>query len=120
MILLIFILIAQFLGIFGHWLTRWVQGRTTSTFKEYMLGMKAQTLQSLMASIASALTIYASLPDTLTGKPLLLVLIGAYTAGFSFDSSLNRDIGAWVPETTREQRSTPLKIPDNENMAIEP
>ena len=118
MILLLFILIAQFLGILGHWATRWAQGRTTSTFKEYLLGMKAQTLESLFASITSAFTIYASVPEGLTGKPLILVLIGAYTAGFTLDSKFNRDPGAWVPEETREQRTIPLRIPDNENLTI--
>jgi hypothetical protein len=118
MYLLLFILIAQFLGILGHWATRWIQGRTTSTFIEYMLGMKAQTLESVFASLTSAFTIYASIPENLIGKPLILVLIGAYTAGYAFDSKLNRDIGDWVPESAREQREFPLKIPDNETLPI--
>jgi len=119
MTLLLFILIAQFLGILGHWATRWAQGRTTSTFMGYLLGMKAQTLESVLASITSAFTIYASIPEGLTGKPLILVLIGAYMAGYTFDSKFNRDPGAWVPEEAREQRKFPLKIPDNENLFIE-
>jgi hypothetical protein len=119
MTLLFFILIAQFLGILGHWATRWIQGRTTSTFKEYMLGMKAQTLESVFASLTSAFTIYASVPEGLTGKPLILVLVGAYTSGYAFDSKLNRDKGDWVPEVAREQREIPMKIPDNETMQID-
>jgi hypothetical protein len=119
MTLLLFILISQFLGIFGHWLTRWAQGRTTSSFKDYMLGMKAQTLESILASITSAFAIYASIPEGLTGKPLVLVLIGAYMAGYAFDSKLNRDKGDWVPEVIRENRTAPLKVPDNENLSIE-
>jgi hypothetical protein len=118
MILLLFILIAQFLGIIGHWATRWIQGRTTSTFKDYMLGMWPQTLESVFASLTSAFTIYSSLPEGLTGKPMILVLIGAYTAGYAFDSKLNRDKGDWVPEIAREQREIPLKIPDNEELPI--
>ena len=118
MTLLIFILIAQFLGIFGHWVTRWVQGRTTSTFKTYMMGMKAQTLESVLASIASAFTIYTTLPEGITGKPLIFALIGAYMAGYTFDSKFNRDIGDWVPEVIRDQRDSPLKVPDNEDMTL--
>ena len=117
--LLLFILIAQFLGILGHWATRWAQGRTTSTFKDYLFGMKAQTLESVLVSITSAFTIYASIPENLTGKPLILILIGAYMAGYALDSKLNRDVGAWVPEGTREQRSFPRKIPANENLFVE-
>jgi len=116
---LLFIVFAQLLGIIGHWATRWAQGRTTSTFLEYILGMKAKTLESVLASITSAFTIYASIPENLTGKPFVLVLIAAYMAGYTFDSKFNRDIGAWVPEESREQRSFPRKVPDNENLYIE-
>jgi hypothetical protein len=119
MIILSLIILAQLFGILGHWATRWVQGRTTTTFKEYLVGMKTQTIESVLASLTSAFTIYASIPEDLAGKPLVLVLIGAYMAGYALDSKLNRDIGAWVPEETREQRSLPRKVPDNENLFVE-
>ena len=119
MIILDFIILAQLLGILGHWATRWAQGRTTTTFKEYLVGMKTQTIESVIASLTSAFTIYASIPEGLAGKPLVLVLIGAYMAGYALDSKLNRDVGAWVPEGTREQRSFPRKIPANENLFVE-
>jgi hypothetical protein len=119
MTILALIFTAQFLGIIGHWATRWLQGRTTSTFKDYILGMWPQTLESVFASLTSAFTIYASIPESLTGKPLVLILIGAYTAGYAFDSKLNRDKGDWVPEIAREQREIPLKIPDNETLPID-
>jgi hypothetical protein len=114
--ILLFIIIAQFLGITGHWATRWAQGRTTSTFIQYLIGMKAQTIESVLASLVSAFTIFASLPENITGKPLIMVLIAAYTAGYTLDSKLNRDIGDWVPEESREQRGFPLKVPDNEKL----
>jgi hypothetical protein len=117
--LLVIIILAQFLGILGHWATRWAQGRTTSTFKSYMLGMWPKTLESVFASLTSAFTIYASIPEGLTGKPLILVLIGAYMAGYAFDSKLNRDKGDWVPEEIREQRDIPMEIPDLETMRID-
>jgi len=119
MMVLVLIILAQFLGILGHWATRWAQGRTTTSFFAYMLGMKTQTIESVLASLTSAFTIYASIPEDLTGKPLLLVLIAAYMAGYTFDSKLNRDVGDWVPEEIREQRRFPLKIPDNENLFVE-
>ena len=85
------IFIAGLVGIFGHWATRWEQQRTQSPFKEYLLGNKAYTIRSLFANLTSTLVIYSTAPDDLTGKPLILVLIGAYMAGYTLDSKFNKE-----------------------------
>lgn len=91
MLILAGIVITGLLGIAGHWLTRWQQGRTQSTFTEYLKCYKANTIQSLMANLASSFTIYAATPEDIAGKALVMVLIGSYMAGYTFDSKLNKD-----------------------------
>ena len=89
--ILIGIVLAGLVGVIGHWLTRWVQGRTVSTFKEYMMEYKANTLQSILANLTASFTIYATVPEDIAGKAFVLVLVGAYMSGYSFDSMLNKD-----------------------------
>jgi hypothetical protein len=78
-------------GVLGHWVTRWSQGRTQSAFWEYLVAYKAHTLSSVFANIASSGLIYASTPEDIGGRGLVLVVIGAYTAGYTLDSKLNKD-----------------------------
>ena len=92
MVTLAIIVICGLLGVVGHWLNRYTQGRTESSFKDYMLEYKARTMQSITANLASSFTIYASLPEDIHGKPLVMVVIGAYMAGYTLDSNLNRDV----------------------------
>ena len=54
MLVLAGIIIAGLLGIVGHWLTRWQQGRTSHTFIEYLKCYRANTIQSIMANLASS------------------------------------------------------------------
>lgn len=93
----ILMLLAQFAGIFGHWLNRWKQGRTSSTFMEYMTGNRFETLQSVMASLASVLTIWSTNPNLHYDQSLGFILVGLYTAGFAFDSKFNRDPNPSIP-----------------------
>jgi hypothetical protein len=79
------------IGVLGHWVTRWSQGRTQSTFWEYLVAYKAHTISSVFANIASSGLIYASTPEDIGGRALVLVAIGAYTAGYTLDSTLNKD-----------------------------
>lgn len=85
------ILGAGLLGIVGHWLTRYTQGRTESTFMEYMKQYKANSISSIFSVIASNSTIYASLPEDIHGKPLMMVILGSYTAAYMLDSTVNKD-----------------------------
>lgn len=54
---------------------------------------RVRTFQSVLANISSAFAIYSTLPEDLHGKALVMVIIGAYMAGYTFDSGLNRDVG---------------------------
>ena len=83
--------IAGLLGLFGHWLTRYKQSRTYCTFKEYMLGDWVSSVQSVLANISSSMGIAMSMPDDIHGKALVFVIFSAYTAGYMFDSTLNRE-----------------------------
>jgi hypothetical protein len=82
---------AGLVGVLGHWVTRWSQGRTQSTLWEYLVAYKARTLSSVFANLASSGLIYASTPEDIAGRALVLVVIGAYTAGYTLDSALNKD-----------------------------
>jgi hypothetical protein len=82
---------AGLLGVVGHWLTRWAQGRTQNTFWEYLSAYKANTLSSLFANIFSSGVIYSSTPADISGRALVLVVIGAYCAGYTLDSKVNKD-----------------------------
>jgi len=85
------IAIASLLGIFGHWLVKWSKETTSSNFKGYLLQYKINTVQSISANLISIVTIYTSVPDDIGGRALIMVLIGAFTAGYTFDSGFNKD-----------------------------
>lgn len=91
MVLFFLILAASLLGILGNWITRWSLGRTQYSFIDYLLIEKARTLSSVFSIISSAFIIYSSVPDTLVGKSLIMVLGGAYAAGFTLDSKINKE-----------------------------
>jgi uncharacterized membrane protein YeaQ/YmgE (transglycosylase-associated protein family) len=82
---------AGLLGILGHWVTRWSQGRTQSTFLGYLSAYRSHTLSSLFANLGSSGLIYSSTPEDIAGRALVLVVIGAYVAGYTLDSKINRD-----------------------------
>lgn len=82
------ILAAGFLGVLGHWVTRWAQGRTTSSFFEYLQAYKARTLSSGFATLASASAIYLSMP---VGSSLMTFLLMSYCASYTMDSKVNKD-----------------------------
>jgi hypothetical protein len=100
---------AGLLGLFGHWLTRYKQSRTTSSFKEYMLNDWTSTVQSVMANISSSMGIAMAMPDDIGGKLLVITLFTSYTAGYMFDSTLNRDKKATVDEVPAIKTQRPIK-----------
>lgn len=91
---LLFIVIAGLFGVFGHWYTRFLQGRTESSFWHYLSTNRADTISSLMGNLSASFTIYTQTGDDIHGKALALVLMGAYMAGYTLDSKLNSDAGA--------------------------
>jgi len=88
---LIELILAQALGILGHWANRYVQERTGQDFISYLKDKWAYSVASGSAGLASAFTIYTSTPEGTSGKALVLILIGAYVSGFTLDSKFNRE-----------------------------
>lgn len=82
---------AGLLGVIGNWATRYSQGRTDSTFMEYLMHRKATTVSSLFSILASSSLIYQSMPPTAHGRELLVFLLGAYSTGYMLDRTVNRD-----------------------------
>lgn len=97
-----------FLGLFGHWLTRYKQSRTTSSFKEYLMGDWVSSMQSLLAILASSISIAASMPGT------GMAIVAAYTAGYMFDSTLNRDVKFEIPNQVK--KSVQAILDDDNNL----
>lgn len=87
----LYILLAGLFGVLGHWLTRWSQGRTESTFFEYIIEYKGHTISSFFSIFGAAALIYQGAPDDLTGKALMSLLLSAYTTGYMLDSTVNKD-----------------------------
>lgn len=96
---------AYALGIFGHYLTRWSQGRTSSTFPEYMGEHVWHSLASVFSGFSVALGLVHTFPHDWTTVEL------AFTTAYSLDSMLNRDAGA----ATVEQRPAIFKKVPNES-----
>jgi hypothetical protein len=96
----VYILIAGLFGVVGHWMTRWSQRRTSSTFMEYLVEHKAHTVSSVFTIVGSVGLIYQGMGDS----ALFSALLTAYTSGYTLDSMLNKDA-----KFTREPESVSIK-----------
>ena len=76
-------------GILVHWYVTYLQGRTTSTFKEYLILNKAATVRSVAANVAAVMVIYQTSQELSVMNGVL-----AYLAGYKLDSVLNSDANA--------------------------
>ena len=94
---LAYLILANLFGLYSHYYNRWRQGRTGSTFKEYVLGDWFSTLNSVLVSAMSSVGIYVALPDVLGEKLLIGAIYAAYMSGFMFDSVLNKDTNPTIP-----------------------
>ena len=93
------VFVSGLLGVLGHWFNRYAQGRTTSTFAEYLSNNRKNTVASVFTILASCGAVYAALPPAPETHVLVLAAIGAYNAGYVLDSVVNRDRpqpGEWV------------------------
>jgi hypothetical protein len=88
---LVYLIIAILLGQYSHYFVRWKRGRTTSTFKEYMLQEWPSTIHSVGASVMGCIGTYITLPDHIETKMLLGIIYAAYTSAYMFDSAFNKD-----------------------------
>jgi hypothetical protein len=76
-------------GILAHWYVTYAQGRTSSTFKDYLLLNKLETIRSVLANLAATATLYQITPELTIGA-----CVTAYLAGYKLDSVLNSDANA--------------------------
>ena len=93
------------IGLIFHWYIRYSQGRTNSTFFEYLMVYKSRTIASFMSIFASAAGIFAGSPPDLTMQTLLL----AFSAGYMLDSMANKDVPVSVPVIVVDKEATTIK-----------
>lgn len=79
------------LGVFVHWLKRYLRGQSKASFKDYMLFYRKQTTASVATAITAIVTIYATADFTegLTAQVAAL----AFLAGYTGDSATNKGPG---------------------------
>ena len=106
---LAYLILAALFGQYSHYYVRWKQGRTTSSFKDYMLQEWPGTIQSLGASVMACIGIYIALPEPIETKTLLGIIYGAYMSAYTFDSALNRDPNPSTPIEKHEENITAPK-----------
>lgn len=94
-------LIAGLLGIAGHWAVRWSQDRTNSTFTEYLLNNKRYTIGAVVSVFGSSATIFSIAPPEFS----MQLITTAFLAGYTLDSSINRDAGTPKVEKKSEKLS---------------
>ena len=99
---LILLILGVAAGIFCHYAARWKQGRTKSTFKEYMLGEWVGTLHSVLWSISIVTSTYLATPD-ISGNLLIAAVYGAFMTGYTFDSIANVDPKPSIPDKGNEK-----------------
>lgn len=109
---------AGLLGVVGHWVTRWSQGRTQSTFVEYLKFNVPSTLSSVFSILASSTAIYATMPVGVAGRDLLLLLLGSYSSGYMLDSKVNRDKPLVQPQPTKTVSEIKEIIDADRNMVL--
>jgi len=83
----IMVVLAGFLGILAHWFNRWVDGRSESTFFEYISAYKKRTISSAISVFASSAAAYEVMPPDLT----LMAFLSSFSAGYMLDSVINKD-----------------------------
>jgi hypothetical protein len=111
------ILLTGFGGLCAHWYNRYVQGRTNSTFLQYLSEYRQRTISSCLTILASEITLFQTTPPDLT----LNALFTAFTYGYTLDSIINREKlpsdGQARDDSTVEDAQDP--VPVEENIAID-
>lgn len=108
------LVIAGLLGVVAHWYNRYAQGRTQSTFVEYLKCYKANTVSSLISNFAATSATFAASPPELSLQVVLL----AFTSGYAIDSVMNKDKR---PETISVETKETIKkvIKDDQASSID-
>jgi len=86
----LFAIFIGFLGLFGHWIKRYVRKQTTNNFVRYLEVHSKYTKNTASAVFAgiSAVFLSGDLPYLLTFDLLPILAIWLY--GFTIDSTLNK------------------------------
>jgi hypothetical protein len=100
------ILAAGFSGLAAHWYNRYAQGRTTSSFVEYLKANSKHTISSILSILATEIGMFSAAPVELT----LSALFTAFTYGYTLDSIMNRE-GQKQPVDAVEETPTPEAQP---------
>jgi uncharacterized membrane protein YesL len=111
MVEIILIYVFGVLGILGHWATRYIQSRTTSSVGEYLKSNIVYTFASLSAGFASSSGLVMVLTPGMTVQQIIVLLGAAYTAGYTCDSKFNKD----KPKETKEAEKPEIKVIEAEN-----
>jgi hypothetical protein len=93
------VVIAGWLGILGHWYNRWVDGRTSSNFWQYLAVHKARTISSCISTFASSAATYQFAPPDLS----MMVMLSAFSFGYMLDSVVNKDKPMSLPSVNDEK-----------------
>lgn len=113
MSLFFIILVVEFLGIVGHWWNRWAQGRTESTFMQYLKEYKAGTVNSFFSILVSSSTVFANIPEGISSKNLLLTILGAFCSAYMLDSLTNKStVPTLPPELVKLKREVKTATED--------
>lgn len=102
----ILIIAAGLLGIVGHWVTRWNQERTDSTFWEYLKVNSSRTVASVFSNISASSTILMAVKPDMTFQEIMVLVLTAYSTGYMLDSTVNKD---------KSSDSTPARFEEIKN-----
>lgn len=80
------ILLTGYCGLAAHWYNRYAQGRTDSTFLEYLNTYRNRTISSCLSILASEIALFQGSPVELT----MQTIFAAFTYGYTIDSIMNR------------------------------
>jgi hypothetical protein len=94
---LLYLILAALFGQYSHYYVRWRSGRTTSSFKEYMLQELPGTIQSLGTCLMGCIGAFIALPEVVDIKILMGLIYGTYTSAYMFDSAFNKDPHPSIP-----------------------
>jgi hypothetical protein len=85
------IIMAGAAGLFGHWLNRYMQGRSTASFGEYMRGNWAASMQSVFANISVIGTTISAIPLDITWSSVGSIAWMVFGTTYVADSVFNRE-----------------------------
>lgn len=85
------LILLAMLGVFAHWLKRYLRGQSKASFYDYVLHYRKQTTASVTTAVTAVVAIYSTseLAEGLTAQVAAL----AFLAGYTGDSATNKGPG---------------------------